>query len=147
MKFIVSLINTCFFIGNSPFAPGTLGSLFALIVWWIFYPFGIFNLLPLFLIAIFSYWTILIELKDSDEKDPQHIVVDEALGMWISLFFICPSNFFNIILAFMIFRLLDIFKPSIINRSQNISGPGGILADDIISGLITCVLFWGISGV
>ena len=81
---------------------------------------------------------------DNDNKDPQHIVIAQAIGMWISVLFISSSDIVNILLALIVFRLLDIFKPSIINRIQNIPGPVGILMDDIIAGIITCIIFAGI---
>ena len=145
MKLFSSLVNTCFLFGKSPVAPGTIGSIFALIVWLIFSclitkP----GILFVLLITILSYFTISFELKSTNDKDPQHIVIDEAIGIWISLIFISYGDFTNIALAFILFRLLDILKPSIINRSQYIKGPAGILSDDIISGLITCVIFLGI---
>jgi len=145
MKLFSSLVNTCFFFGKSPVAPGTIGSVFALIVWLILsYTIMKPSILFILLITIVSYFTISFELKSTNEKDPQHIVIDEAIGIWISLIFISFGNFINIGLAFILFRLLDILKPSIINRSQYIKGPVGILADDIISGLITCMIFLGI---
>ena len=69
-------------------------------------------------------------MKLNNVKDPQYIVIDEVIGLWIALFFIPSNDFINIILAFIIFRLLDILKPSIINRVQNIKGVSGVLLDD-----------------
>ena len=94
-----------------------------------------------------SYYTISITLKNTDDKDPQYIVIDEALGMWISVLFIARNDFLNIFLAFICFRLLDIIKPSIIYRIQYIKGQWGILADDIIAGIFTCLVFMGITSV
>ena len=85
-----------------------------------------------------SYFTILLELRDTSDKDPQHIVIDEAIGMWISILFL--DNIMFIVLAFILFRLLDILKPSIIYYSQFLKGPYGILMDDILSGIITALI-------
>ena len=127
--------------GKVPIAPGTIGSIFAVIVWFIFSPLlGSLSIILLFLIALLSYFTISFELRNTNEKDPQHIVIDEAIGMWISLLFISPGNFTNITLAFIIFRLLDILKPSIIYYSQSLKEEYGILMDDILSGLITTLI-------
>ena len=116
MRVFSSLVNTCFLFGKSPIAPGTAGSIFALLVWFIFFPaLGETGLLFLFLIIILSYFTISFELENT-----------------------------NIALAFILFRLLDILKPSLINRSQSIKGPGGVLMDDIISGVITSLVFLGL---
>ena len=123
MKIFSLLINTCLLVGKSSIVPGTLGSVFALLIWFLFSPSLITMLIVLVIVTSLSYYTILFELHNSNEKDPQYIVIDEAIGMWISLLFISSSNFINICLAFIIFRLFDILKPSIINRSQNIQGP------------------------
>ena len=146
MKSFSSLINNCFLFGKFPIAPGTAGSIFALIMWLIFVPLiGEISIFIIFLITILSYFTISFELGETSQKDPEHIVIDEAIGMWISLLFISPYNFIHIGLAFSIFRLLDILKPSVINRSQNIKGAGGVLMDDILSGLITSMIILGIT--
>ena len=147
MNFLVSSINTCLFTGKISRAPGTVGSIFALIIWWIFSPAISSMLILLVLITLLSYYTISIVLKDTDDKDPQYIVIDEAIGMWISVLFISTNDFLNIFLAFICFRLLDIIKPSIIYRIQYIKGPGGILADDIIAGIFTCLVFAGITSI
>ena len=145
MKFLSSIFNTFFFTGMIPFAPGTMGSFFALLIWFIIQPSFIFMIISLFVVAVISYFTILFELKDSTDKDPQHIVIDEAIGMWISLLFISSANFVYILLSFVIFRLLDILKPSIIRRLDEYQGPLGILLDDIASGIITCMILIGFS--
>ena len=144
MKIFSLLINTCLFVGKSSIAPGTLGSIFALLIWLLFSPTLIIMLTVLILVVSLSYYTISFDLHNSNEKDPQYIVIDEAIGMWISLLFVSSNNIVNICLAFIVFRLFDILKPSIINRSQNIKGPGGVLLDDIISGFITSLILLGL---
>ena len=145
MNLFSSLINTCFLLGKSSFAPGTIGSLFALIVWFLFSPaVGNSGFLIIVLITALSYWTILFELSNTSEKDPQYIVIDEAIGMWLSLLFISPNDFINIGLAFTMFRLLDILKPSIIARVQNVEGAAGVLIDDIVCGIITSIIIIGV---
>ena len=146
MKFFSSLVNTCFFIGKSSIAPGTLGSIFALLIWIFFLSSYESRMISLLLVTILSYFTISSDLNNSDEKDPQYIVVDEVVGMWISLLFVPLNDFRIIILAFGIFRLLDIFKPSIIARVQNIDGAIGVLIDDVLCGIITAIIIIGIVG-
>jgi len=144
MKLFSSLINTCFLTGRVPFAPGTMGSIFSLILWLFFTPSFTLMLAIILLLVPLSYFTISFELKKTDIKDPQHIVIDEAIGMWISLLFIPSFEYVNAILAFAIFRVLDIFKPSIIRRSEKFEGAHGVLIDDILSGIITCIVILGI---
>ena len=145
MKLFSSLINTCLFVGLSPLAPGTVGSIFALFVWWFFQPSFAILIILIIIISLLSYFTILFELTNTNKKDPQYIVVDEAIGMWISVLFLSTNDYVYIIFALILFRLFDILKPSIINRVQNIKGPVGILFDDIIAGLMTCMIIAGIS--
>ena len=145
MKLFSSLINTCLFVGLSPLVPGTVGSIFALFLWWFFQPSFTIFITIIIIISLLSYFTILFELTNTNKKDPQHIVVDEAIGMWISVLFLSANDYLHIIFAFILFRLFDILKPSIINRVQNIKGPVGILFDDIIAGLMTCMIIAGIS--
>tara|TARA_Y100000996_G_scaffold252680_1_gene198778 strand:+ start:97 stop:537 length:441 start_codon:yes stop_codon:yes gene_type:complete len=140
---ILLLFNSFFFAGKSPVAPGTIGSFFALLFWLLFLPSYELRILFIVLFTLVSYFTISSEISSSNIKDPQHIVIDEVLGMWIALLFIHPNNFINIILAFVIFRLLDIFKPSVINRVENLEGAAGILLDDIVCGFITSILLIG----
>ena len=148
MNLLALLINTLLFIGKAPVAPGTIGSIFALIIWWLCNPIPTtFAIIFLILISFLSYYTISITLKHTNEKDPQYIVIDEAIGMWIALLSLGSyrNDIYYIFLAFILFRLLDILKPSIIYRVQLIPGPLGILLDDIIAGIITCLIIVGIT--
>ena len=142
-----SLINTFFLLGRSPIAPGTMGSIGALIIWFFIPQTSIFIMSYLILcITVLAYFTILADLEKSNAKDPQYIVIDEVIGMWIALL---PLGLYNsdmgiVLLAFVLFRLFDIIKPSIVYRSQFLKGPLGILMDDIIAGIITSLIIFGI---
>ena len=59
--------------------------------------------------------------------------------MWIALFFI-PQNLFLFIFGFILFRFFDIKKPFIINKVQYYHGGIGIMADDILAGIFTCII-------
>ena len=139
------LINTCLFIGKIPIAPGTMGSFFALIIWFFLAPSVYSMIICIILLTILSYYTISTTLLNEEEKDPQFIVIDEAIGIWIALICLPTNNIFFISLAFILFRLLDILKPSIIFRSQFFPGALGVLLDDIISGIIVCLILLGIT--
>ena len=79
-----------------------------------------------------------------DDHDPSEVVIDEVVGMGISLFMLphSPGLYF---LAFILFRVFDILKPSFIYRIQNLSGGWGIMLDDVLAGLITFALVNGIA--
>ena len=145
MIFVSSLINTFFYSGKIPFAPGTMGSILAIIMWIIFQP-SIYVLIGILFFLIFiSSYTISTELFISEDKDPQHIVIDEAIGMLISLLFIPAYNIFHVLLAFILFRIFDIIKPSIIYRVQFTKGAWGVLLDDIIAGLFSGIIVLGVA--
>ena len=144
MIFLSSLFNTFLFSGKSPIAPGTVGSFAALVFCFFFLPSYELKLVFIFSFTLLSYITISYELKASKEQDPQHIVIDEVIGMWIALLFMPSNNISYMVLAFIIFRFLDILKPSIINRIQNIKGAFGILLDDMACGFITSIILLGI---
>lgn len=140
-------ITTFFGAGYFPYAPGTAGSLVALlpamyILLFITHP----NLWLLVLILVFGILGVIgsFKLEIIWGKDPQKVVVDEAVGMWISLLFIPPS-WFLVLLAFALFRFFDIFKPLGINKTQKLAGGYGVMTDDILAGIVTNLILQAIS--
>ncbi|NOZ08427.1 MAG: phosphatidylglycerophosphatase A, partial [FCB group bacterium] len=79
------------------------------------------------------------ESQRTAEKDPGRIVIDEVAGMWLTLLII-PRELSLFILGFLLFRLLDITKPWIINRVQKLKNGYGIMADDVLAGFISWVV-------
>ena len=71
-----------------------------------------------------------------NKKDAKCIVIDEVAGMLLSLMFL-PFDIKFVIIAFVLFRLLDILKPYPANRIQELKGSIGIMGDDIVAGLYT----------
>ena len=137
-------VATFFYLGKLPFAPGSWGSLGALLLW---------LLLPLTFSVHISVITILFVLgvyssnkiaENLDDHDPPEVVIDEVVGMGISLFML-PQSFELYFLAFILFRIFDIFKPLFIYRIQNLSGGWGIMLDDVLAGLFTLTLVKGIT--
>jgi len=72
-------------------------------------------------------------------KDPPFVVIDEVSGMLLSLLFI-PFDSRFAILAFILFRLFDAFKPYPIDKLQNLKGSLGIMCDDLVAGLYTNIV-------
>lgn len=135
------LLFTGFYTGYSPVAPGTAGTLVALLIYLIEYAcFGKFVWLSNLIIVLFMIYPS-VKIADSGElffaeKDPQQVVLDEIMGFWISVLFF-PFNWKIIILAFILFRLYDIIKPFPIAKFENIKGGLGIMLDDFVSGIYT----------
>ncbi len=134
---------TFFYLGKLPFAPGTWGSLGAMILW-SFLPLSfslqLMILILLFCIGIFSSKKTAEALKT---QDPPEVVIDEALGMSIALFML-PHTIAIYSLAFILFRIFDILKPSFIYRVQYLPDGWGIMLDDILAGIITLLICKGL---
>lgn len=133
------LIITFFYIGMIRHAPGTFSSLVTLLIWILFIPGDYFIRISItFLLTIIGFIFIKLSLPNFKENDPQSIVIDEVIGMSVALIFI--NDLSIMIIAFFLFRMLDILKPSIIYYSQYLPGAYGILLDDILAGAITSML-------
>jgi phosphatidylglycerophosphatase A len=144
---IKEFLFTAFYSGYSPVAPGTMGTLVAMIIYiaenLVFYnvdpiKLNIFNFVFLLIIIYPS-----IKLADSAEKfyktkDPDQVVIDEVLGYWTGVLFI-PFSFSYAIIAFILFRLFDITKPFPIRSFESLPGGWGIVMDDIVAGIYTLV--------
>ena len=140
---IPDLLGTVFYIGKLPIAPGTWGSLVGLILWW-FLPIDFLLQLSLiillFIIGLYSSKIISIRLNNND---PSEVVIDEIVGISISLFML-PNNFQLYVLAFLLFRIFDILKPSFIYDMQKFPNGWGIMLDDVAAGVITFLIMQGI---
>lgn len=140
------LFLTLFYSGLFPKAPGTVGSFVALILGMIlikYIPESTMFLLA-FLISAIAAKQINIYEKEVGEHDGKEIVIDELAGMWIALS-ICGINEENFYimsaLAFLCFRLFDIWKPSIIGKiDREVKGGWGVMGDDIVAGIAGGIL-------
>ncbi len=133
------LISTFLYIGKIKYAPGTFASLATLFIWILFIPEDYFiRILITFFLIIIGFISIELSLSNFREKDPQSIVIDEVAGMSIALLFV--SDILIMLISFLIFRVLDILKPSIIYYSQYFPRAWGILFDDVLAGAITAIL-------
>lgn len=131
-KKITEIIASCFYIGYIPGAPGTYGSLFALLLISQF-NFLTKNISVVIFIIIGLIFSTLME-KQTGKKDDQRIVIDEFVGMLITFYFVKP-NFAYLIIGFILFRLYDIYKPYPIKKIQNLPSGWGIMLDDMLAGV------------
>ena len=137
-------VATFFYLGKLPFAPGSWGSLGALILWLLLPVTFLVHLSVIIILFVLGVYSSSKMAKYLDDHDPSEVVIDEVVGMGISLFML-PHNFWLYLLSFILFRVFDILKPSFIYRIQNLSGGWGIMLDDVLAGLITFVLVNGIN--
>lgn len=138
INFIEKLFGSGFYTGFLPTAPGTYGSLAALIIYLL--P-GFEN--PSLMILMISLF-ILIGTPIADKfeslygKDPAQFTIDEFVGMWITLLFI-PKKIWWILLAFFIWRALDIVKPFPARKLESVKGGWGVMLDDIVAGIYSFI--------
>jgi len=139
-------LATCFKIGHLPIAPGTWGSLAAVIGWWLWLQY----LDPLvFIVFIFTIFTIgvfatNIIIDRTGETDPSRVVIDEVAGQWLGLLML-PDGMLYIAGAFILFRFLDILKPWPIRQMEHAPKGWGVMLDDMLAGLVTLSLIQGVS--
>ncbi len=144
---IQKLFLTFFGVGLSPKAPGTMGTLASLPVGVaILYYLGSQTLFLLTLaITIIAIFEINKYEKATGTHDQQIIVIDETVGIWITLLIAMATLdkisypyavYSTIALSFITFRLFDIWKPSTIGKiDRDVSGGLGVMGDDILAGI------------
>jgi phosphatidylglycerophosphatase A len=139
INFFEKLLGSGFFTGYIPFASGTFGSLAALIIYAI--P-GFENLYVLIVfIILFTFYGIYVAGKFEKKygKDPAECTIDEVVGMWISLLFVPKTILFSVI-AFLVWRIMDIIKPYPARKLEAIQGGLGVMIDDIVAGFYSLIL-------
>ncbi len=136
------LISTYLFVGYLPKAPGTWGSLLSIpLIWFLYklgFPYYLGFYLILFPLAVWASYKTALELNN---PDPDEVVIDEVLGMMTVYFFVPPTPL-NMVLGFILFRLIDITKPFPIKVFEKIPYGVGIIVDDILAGVYTGLILW-----
>ena len=136
---LVKIIATFLFVGYLPLVPGTWGSLAGLLVY-LFVKHNVCLTLSVFFMLLFlGFITAGRAEKILGAKDDKRIVIDEVCGMLLIFTLIQPSGMY-LIIGFILFRIFDVIKLYPANRAEKLPGSLGIIADDIISALYTCVV-------
>lgn len=133
-----------FGFGLSPLAPGTLGTLPALpLYWWIQdWPLMEYLLLVLALFLV-GVWVCQVTARDLEIKDPSGVVWDEFVGFLVTMT-AAPSGWGWILGGFILFRLFDIWKPWPIRvLDRRLSGGLGIMLDDVVAGIFAALVLAG----
>ncbi len=138
---IHEFIATGFYIGKLRLVPGTLGTLLGI---------------PIVYLASFNRWTILLALgvvfliglitsqeviAASEEEDPEEVVIDEVAG-YIACFLFIEPTLKSYLLALVLFRVIDIFKPFPVNLLERLPGAYGVMLDDVAAGVMTSLLLF-----
>lgn len=143
MKRLYKLIASVFYIGYLPVAPGTIGSVAALFLYYFIK--GDSRLMGISIIACLSLGLISAGRAEKlfGAKDAHAIIIDEFTGMLVSLYLL-PARIGYMLAAFLLFRFFDIVKPIPINRLQKLRGSAGIMADDLMAALYTNLILQAI---
>lgn len=123
------------YVGFFPIAPGTAGSFAALALYafirWVNLP--AFELAMIAVVFAVGIWSASGTERALGRKDPGAVVIDEVLGMLITLALL-PLSMTGIIAGFVIFRALDVIKPYPAAQLEHLPGGLGIMADDAMAG-------------
>lgn len=144
MRNFYIFMSTGFGSGYSPFAPGTAGTIVGCLMFYVlhwFFP-GYFpgSGMDSIYFILLTLTFLLIGVKASHYlepdwgEDPQKIVIDEIVGVWVALLFV-PYSLLNLLLAFVLFRLFDIFKPLYIRKFEGMKNGWGVMMDDVAAGV------------
>ena len=143
------LIATGFGSGLSPIAPGTVGSLVAVVLYY-FSPLDAGSLwhlddpdllvfLLLIAVSFFAGIWAANGISSPSDPDPGRIVWDEFVGMWVTCLLL-PKHVMILAIAFVAFRFFDVVKPFPIRRLERLPGGLGIMADDLLAGVYGAAL-------
>jgi phosphatidylglycerophosphatase A len=129
------------YIGFFPVAPGTVGSAAGVVVYLAAQRIAVPYLELMLIVAFAVAGIVLTRPCEEDLKcvDPGPIVIDEVMGMLMTLFMI-PVGWGGILLGFLLFRALDVVKPFPARQLERLHGGFGVMADDAMAAVYANVL-------
>lgn len=141
MRDPVHILAFGFGTGLAPFAPGTFGSLVGVLLFWLTMDFGLYVQLGVALVAALAgIWICGESARRIGVHDHNGIVWDEIVGMYVTLM-VAPATALGWVVAFVLFRFLDIVKPwPIRDVDHRLGGGVGIMLDDLIAALYAAIL-------
>ncbi len=141
-KKLITFLATGFGAGLAPVAPGTAGTLVGVLICLLCLP------LPWTLRLVFVFVLFMLSIyigeqaeKIYQKKDDQRIVIDEIVGLQITMLPIA-INILNLCAAFALFRVFDIWKPFPIKNLQKLPGGWGVVIDDVAAGIYAAIVLW-----
>ncbi len=135
------VLATGFGVGYSPVAPGTLGTLIAIPVYYFLSNISS----PIYEITLIGFFFLSVWISENAEiffgkKDDQRIVIDEMIGFLITMLWV-PKTILFVTIGFFLFRLFDILKPFPIRRlERGLKGGFGVVLDDVIAGVYANII-------
>jgi phosphatidylglycerophosphatase A len=144
MRRLAVFICSFGYIGFFPFAPGTVGSAAGLVVYLLVHRDGAVYLEALTILALFAAGVVFTKPCEEDLRcvDPGPVVIDEVMGMLITLFYV-PAGWAGMFLGFLLFRVLDVAKPFPARQLERLHGGLGVMADDAMAAVYANLLLRG----
>ena len=131
-------------VGLSPLAPGTAGSLAALLPWLLLRELPlIWHLAVLVLAFGLGVWACAWVVRTLQAGDPRIAVIDEFVGQWIALLPLVLSSrgALWILPGFILFRIFDVWKPWPVSwADRRVKGGLGVMLDDVLAGIYAALV-------
>jgi phosphatidylglycerophosphatase A len=129
-------IATALGIGYVPFAPGTFGSLAGLVAYAVVRATGMpaAELVAITVVFLAGAFAASAAETHFGHIDPGPVVVDEVLGMLVTLALV-PVSITGALVGFVLFRVFDVIKPPPCNRLEALPGGWGVMSDDLMAAL------------
>lgn len=125
-------IATSLGVGYVPFAPGTFGSLAGVALWATLPSSPWAALIAIVIVFVVGAWSAGVTERHFKSTDPGPVVIDEVLGMLITLFLV-PVEWTGVAIGFLLFRAFDVIKPFPADRLERLHGGIGVMADDAMA--------------
>jgi phosphatidylglycerophosphatase A len=143
MRHLITMLATGCYIGYTPKAPGTAGSILGLcIIWSLADTSSLLYIILTIVLLILGIW-VSGRAEIYFGHDGSQIVIDEIIGVMITFVWI-PLTVHTLIIGFILFRIMDIVKPFPADRAQKLPGGIGVVADDVIAAVYAHLLLQGI---
>jgi phosphatidylglycerophosphatase A len=133
-RFTALAIATSLGVGYIPFAPGTFGSAAGLLLWWALPAASTAQAAAILALFAVGSWSGSVAERHFGKTDPGQVVIDEVMGMLITLF-LNPVGWMGAIGAFFLFRVFDIVKPPPARQLEGLHGGVGVMADDAMAAI------------
>lgn len=145
LPLLPTIIGTGFGSGFWPWGPGTAGALTGMLIWYALS--FMLNSTLLFtvtlscivVLTIAGTWAVR-RLSPFWGSDPQKVVIDEMVGVWVPLLAVPASDIWLALASFVLFRLFDILKPLGIRTLDRRKGAFYVMADDILAGVYSLII-------
>ena len=131
------VIATWFGCGLAPRAPGTVGTLGAIPLYWLALRGGRAGVgVTALAVTLAGVWAASVVARELADEDPQVVVVDEVAGTLITMLPMAAWSWRAVVVGVLLFRFFDILKPWPIRKLERLPGGWGVVMDDVAAGVL-----------